>query len=114
MDIRFNPQRITDLRISVGTFLDLDRRFQEFTESELEDPEDLVSFTEYELPATFGWTEILAHTCVVPLAGGYPFHANSHSSATTRKRPVKAGGGRSAGFFRAQFFGLGRPQAAFA
>lgn len=49
-------------------FIDLDRRFRELTDKELEDPEDLVRFEEYGFGLSIGWSELLEHPRVILLA----------------------------------------------
>ena len=50
------------------SFIDVHRRFHELTESELEDFEHLVSWSETEFGPDIGWTELLQHARVVLLA----------------------------------------------
>ena len=48
-------------------FIDLERRFHEPTDREVDDPEDLAAWSEY-LPRSTGWPELLEHNRVVLLA----------------------------------------------
>ena len=50
------------------SFIDVHRRFHELTESELEDFESLVPWSETGFGADIGWTELLQHARVVLLA----------------------------------------------
>ena len=50
------------------SFIDVHRRFHELTESELEDLEHLVSWSDTEFGPDIGWTELLQNARVVLLA----------------------------------------------
>ena len=50
------------------SFIDLERRFHELTDQEVDDPENLLVWSEYVLGSTTGWPELLKHDRVVLLA----------------------------------------------
>ena len=50
------------------SFIDIQRRFHDLTEKELEDTELLLSWSEYEIGSSVGWSDLLDDDRVVLLA----------------------------------------------
>ena len=49
-------------------FIDLERRFHELTDQEVDDPENIAAWSEYLRASTTGWPELLMHDRIVLLA----------------------------------------------
>lgn len=81
-------------RMDVTEFVDLERRFHELTDQEVNDPENLAAWGEYALGTTSGWPELLEHDRVVLLA-----EAGAGKTEEMRQQVKRLVGERKFAFF---------------